>query len=444
MNSFSSVQEAAQRSTNEEDDMSIMAEVASVDPAQRTPYPSNAPFSYADTVVSTEQIQILQNLSGWLQSNSTNNNNNNGAVVVVDDLPASGGERESVEVHDGSLSPSSRGASVAVNASSPHESIAVRDADEKLPVFKTPVVVVDEDAADAPIITTSGSKSSKAWADKDIVVLAEAIEKFGSNWADVAKYANGKKNIATTSVEVEKFFHDYVSFLPQLARAMEKHLANQMEAEPPSKKNKHDEEGDAVVDGDDVIEEYYEVEAVIDERVEDGVVQYKVLWKGWDASAASWLNEEDCSSCHELVTQWKKTKREREEAAKKSTKQAKTTTTSGNKKSKTDAPPVEQESPDIRRKLADEFIAPNPPPKTPRNSQTSPKVSQVASQDVEDPPVLEVPLRFRRLSGGPPPPPPPAAPPVPSPPPAPLARTSSSKSSLSSKLAMKVLGSKLT
>ena len=57
----------------------------------------------------------------------------------------------------------------------------------------------------------------------------------------------------------------------------------------------------------------YEVERIIDEKVENNVKRYLVLWKNWPISDASWEREASLTNAPELLAEWKNIQRKIEE-----------------------------------------------------------------------------------------------------------------------------------
>jgi hypothetical protein len=47
------------------------------------------------------------------------------------------------------------------------------------------------------------------------------------------------------------------------------------------------------------------VERIIDEKVENNVKRYLVLWKNWPISDASWEREANLTNAPELLAEWK-------------------------------------------------------------------------------------------------------------------------------------------
>ncbi|KAL1524257.1 hypothetical protein AB1Y20_019160 [Prymnesium parvum] len=52
--------------------------------------------------------------------------------------------------------------------------------------------------------------------------------------------------------------------------------------------------------------EEFEVEAIVEERVHNGRIQYCIKWKGWGAEYNSWEPEECLTNCSRVLTKWKK------------------------------------------------------------------------------------------------------------------------------------------
>eukprot|EP01132_Coremiostelium_polycephalum_P005262 gene5262-6550_t len=55
-------------------------------------------------------------------------------------------------------------------------------------------------------------------------------------------------------------------------------------------------------------EEVFEVEHILDKRIVDGTVEYKILWKGYPKEDSTWETEENVAGCKELIEMYEKNK----------------------------------------------------------------------------------------------------------------------------------------
>jgi len=62
-------------------------------------------------------------------------------------------------------------------------------------------------------------------------------------------------------------------------------------------------------------EENWEVEAIIGRRVEKGITQYLVKWKGWDVGDSTWETSDACKGCLSLVRQFNRTLKQRKQSS---------------------------------------------------------------------------------------------------------------------------------
>lgn len=71
------------------------------------------------------------------------------------------------------------------------------------------------------------------------------------------------------------------------------------------KKMSDDESVTSVKSKSDLEEEEYVVEKVVGKRIKDGVVQYRLKWKGYSDAENTWEPEDNCI-CHDLIAEYEK------------------------------------------------------------------------------------------------------------------------------------------
>ena len=84
-------------------------------------------------------------------------------------------------------------------------------------------------------------------------------------------------------------------------REKEKAESTKQNAEGDSSDKLSDTEPEGVEGSEDP--DHYEIEKVLNRRVKNGVVQYKVKWKGWNNRYTCWRDEEDLE-CQELIEEY--------------------------------------------------------------------------------------------------------------------------------------------
>lgn len=62
-------------------------------------------------------------------------------------------------------------------------------------------------------------------------------------------------------------------------------------------------------------ESEYEVDRILDKRMRDGIMVYKIQWKGFPASEATWEPVENLQKCKDMISEFEKSRKEALNAA---------------------------------------------------------------------------------------------------------------------------------
>ncbi len=235
---------------------------------------------------------------------------------------------------------------------SPVYSAAVDISDEELPMFQGRNAPQEGGSADFAV--ASAPEKQVEWPPETLKAVCDAIQLFGADWDAVSASVASTGGPLLAPIKIEKFFRDYHTFVPNLKTALEVFESS----EPLQKRQKSDDKAAAAED------EVFEVECILDERVGDDGKEFFVKWKGWSIADASWVDEESFVNCDALMQQWR-------------AEQAKQASVSNK------APPVVQEYDDVDvvvmvDELEEEPVRAQPPRPEPEFKTPTPKGRVVA------------------------------------------------------------------
>ncbi len=63
-------------------------------------------------------------------------------------------------------------------------------------------------------------------------------------------------------------------------------------------------------------ESEYEVDKIIDKRIHDGMISYKIQWIGFPVSDATWEPIENLEKCQDMISEFEKSRKEASKLAK--------------------------------------------------------------------------------------------------------------------------------
>jgi hypothetical protein len=63
-------------------------------------------------------------------------------------------------------------------------------------------------------------------------------------------------------------------------------------------------------------ESEYEVDKILDKRIRDGMIAYKIQWISFPASDATWEPIENLEKCQDMITEFEKNRKEANKSGK--------------------------------------------------------------------------------------------------------------------------------